>query len=224
MKKPVNKHKPWGKRAVAAAVATATMLVVAPGFAGLTIIEAQKEPKPALTPQKIIEEGTRARDENARLTAEIERLQRELQNTKQALDEALADKANCQAKLSQVNKTLDDIERQMESVGTAILRVNFGFDSSKFEPSKEVGEALVAAGKKAKRVNVRGHADNAGAAEINRRVALERALSAKRYLITQGVDKNKVFAFSRGSAEPVGDNTTAEGRAKNRRVDVEFVK
>lgn len=222
MKKSVNTL--WGKRAVAAAVAATTMLVVVPVFAGLTIIEESKEAKPPLTPQKIIEEGTRARDENARLSAEIDRLQRELQIAKQALEAALADKANCQAKLAQVSNTLDDIERQMEDVGTAILRVNFGFGSSKFEPTKEARQALVAAGKKAKRVNVRGHADNSGATEINRRVALERALAAKRYLIAQGVDKDKVFAFSHGSADPVGDNSTAEGRAKNRRVDVEFVK
>ena len=43
------------------------------------------------------------------------------------------------------------------------------------------------------------------------------------YLVTKGVEKNRVYTEGKGEKQPVADNKTAEGRAKNRRVEIEVV-
>lgn len=203
----------------ASGVAAAIASVAIPALAGLTVLEGTSE-RPPTPPQQVIEEGTRARAENERLNREIDRLKADLDRVQAEL---VAAKGNAQA-CSKINQTLDQIEQRIAEVGTALLRVNFGRSSAKFEPSSEVGEAMVLVGKKAKRINIRGHSDSTGSVEANRVLAMTRALAAKKFLLEQGVAKNKVYVSSRGSSEPVSDNKTEEGRAQNRRVDVEFVR
>jgi outer membrane protein OmpA-like peptidoglycan-associated protein len=172
----------------------------------------------------VIEEGTRMQATNEALSREIDRLKAELARVQSELAASKDGEKMCVEKLSKVNQTLDQIERQMQAVGTALLRINFGFSSSKFEPTPEIGEALIAAGRTARRVNVRGHSDKTGTVEANRLISLARAVSVRKYLIANGIAKNKIFVSSKGFDEPLGDNSTDEGRAKNRRADVEFIR
>ena len=65
-----------------------------------------------------------------------------------------------------------------------------------------------------------GHTDSVGSDTYNQRLSEARAEAVKAYLVRQGVDVKRVRAVGKGEAEPVADNATAEGRAKNRRVDV----
>ena len=65
-----------------------------------------------------------------------------------------------------------------------------------------------------------GHTDSVGSDEYNQRLSLARADAVKAYLVSHGIDIKRVRTVGRGEAEPVADNATAEGRAKNRRVDV----
>jgi outer membrane protein OmpA-like peptidoglycan-associated protein len=212
----------FAKHLLVSAIAATITSTVMPVMAGLTVLDKTPE-KPPIPPQQVIEEGTRARAENERLNREIERLKAELSRVQAEL--AAATKGNTQnaAKLAKANQDLERMEQKAAEVGTALLRAQFGYASSKFDPSPEVGEAMVSAGNKAKRINVRGHSDNTGSAEANRVLAMSRAVAARNYLAAHGIAKSKVFVFSRGSSEPVGDNSTEEGRAQNRRVDVEFL-
>jgi OOP family OmpA-OmpF porin len=50
-----------------------------------------------------------------------------------------------------------------------------------------------------------------------------RAEAVKTFLVSKGIEKNRVYTEGKGSSNPVADNKTAEGRAKNRRVEVEVV-
>lgn len=69
-------------------------------------------------------------------------------------------------------------------------------------------------------VAIVGHTDSTGSDAVNNPLSLDRANSARDYLIARGVAVNRFSTEGRGSREPVADNGTAEGRAKNRRVEI----
>ncbi len=68
-----------------------------------------------------------------------------------------------------------------------------------------------------------GHADSIGTDEYNQKLSVRRAEAVKAYLTTKGIDKNRVYTEGKGEKQPVADNRTSEGRAKNRRVEIEVV-
>ncbi|MGB5666743.1 MAG: OmpA family protein [Maribacter sp.] len=72
-------------------------------------------------------------------------------------------------------------------------------------------------------VLVEGHTDSAGSDEYNMKLAQQRAESVTNYLITQEIDGGRFTTKWYGESQPVGDNATAEGRAKNRRVELVIV-
>ena len=72
-------------------------------------------------------------------------------------------------------------------------------------------------------VLVEGHTDSAGSDEYNMKLSQQRAESVTNYLISQGIDSGRFTTKWYGESQPVGDNATAEGRAKNRRVELVIV-
>jgi outer membrane protein OmpA-like peptidoglycan-associated protein len=70
------------------------------------------------------------------------------------------------------------------------------------------------------RYTIEGHTDNTGSAEKNRELSLERAIAVRDYLIGQGLAASAIDVDGRGAAVPVADNSTAGGRAANRRVEI----
>ena len=68
-----------------------------------------------------------------------------------------------------------------------------------------------------------GHTDIVGSAAYNQKLSIARAESVKKFLTGKGIETNRVYTEGKGFAQPVADNKTAEGRAKNRRVEVEVV-
>ncbi|MCR4828490.1 MAG: OmpA family protein [Bacteroidales bacterium] len=69
---------------------------------------------------------------------------------------------------------------------------------------------------------VQGHCDNTGSDKVNDPLSQKRAEAIVAELVKQGIDKSRLTAVGKGSHSPIADNSTDEGRAKNRRV--EFVK
>jgi len=69
-------------------------------------------------------------------------------------------------------------------------------------------------------IKVVGHTDNIGTDAYNQALSERRANSVADYLLSKGVAPNKVSSEGKGESEPVADNDTEEGRAKNRRVDL----
>ena len=102
----------------------------------------------------------------------------------------------------------------------------FDFDKSVIKPAgKQALDELIV---KLKGVNIEviivvGHTDSVGTDAYNMKLGARRAEAVKAYLISKGVDKNRVYTESKGKRQPIADNKTKEGRAKNRRVVVEVV-
>ena len=68
-----------------------------------------------------------------------------------------------------------------------------------------------------------GHPDSVGTDAYNQRLSVRRAEAVKAYLVTKGIERNRVYTEGKGEKQPVADNRTAAGRAKNRRVEIEVV-
>jgi outer membrane protein OmpA-like peptidoglycan-associated protein len=67
-------------------------------------------------------------------------------------------------------------------------------------------------------VNIEGHTDNTGNAQLNQKLSENRAAAAKKYLESKGIDGGRMTTEGFGASKPIADNKTAEGRKKNRRV------
>ncbi len=68
-----------------------------------------------------------------------------------------------------------------------------------------------------------GHTDAVGSDAYNQKLSMRRSNAVKAYLINKGVDKTRIYTEGKGEKQPVADNGTKEGRAKNRRVEIEVV-
>jgi OmpA-OmpF porin, OOP family len=102
----------------------------------------------------------------------------------------------------------------------------YDFDKSTLKPAaKEKLDDLVS---KVKDINLEviiavGHTDSVGTDAYNQKLSVRRAESIKTYLVGKGIEANRVYTEGKGEKQPVADNKTAEGRAKNRRVEIEVV-
>jgi OOP family OmpA-OmpF porin len=102
----------------------------------------------------------------------------------------------------------------------------FDFDKSVLKPEgKAKLDDLVS---KVKGINLEviiavGHTDSVGADTYNQKLSIRRSEAVKAYLVSKGIEKNRVYTEGKGEKQPVADNKTKEGRAKNRRVEIEVV-
>ena len=102
----------------------------------------------------------------------------------------------------------------------------FDFDKSVVKPEgKAKLDDLVG---KIKDINLEviiavGHTDAVGSDTYNQKLSVRRSEAVKAYLVSKGIEKNRVYTEGKGEKQPVADNKTAEGRAKNRRVEIEVV-
>jgi len=68
-----------------------------------------------------------------------------------------------------------------------------------------------------------GHTDSVGSDAYNQKLSVRRSEAVKAYLVSKGIEKNRVYTEGKGEKQPVADNKTKDGRAKNRRVEIEVV-
>jgi OOP family OmpA-OmpF porin len=102
----------------------------------------------------------------------------------------------------------------------------FDFDKSVVKPAgKAKLDDLIA---KIKGINLEviiavGHTDAIGSDAYNQKLSVRRAEAVKAYLVSKGIEKNRIYTEGKGEKQPVASNKTKEGRAKNRRVEIEVV-
>jgi len=136
------------------------------------------------------------------------------------------------------SKRMEDKQRAMQqaTAGTGIevartpqneLKVNvpsdvsFAVGSATLNPSlRPVLEQFAQGLDATVQVRIVGHTDSTGTDAINEPLSLNRARTVRDYLADRGVPANRLEIAGRGPREPVADNATVEGRAKNRRVEI----
>jgi outer membrane protein OmpA-like peptidoglycan-associated protein len=151
-----------------------------------------------------------------------------LEQSKRALAEKdsllAAQKAEAQKKLDALNSRFISVYK--DARGTILSMSDILFDFGKATLKQELKDNLteVAAILKTllaeSNVEVEGHTDNVGKEEANKILSEQRAKAVMDHLISRGVEASRLESVGYGLTRPVADNSTDEGRAKNRRVEL----
>ncbi|MGE8655411.1 MAG: outer membrane protein OmpA [Achromobacter sp.] len=102
----------------------------------------------------------------------------------------------------------------------------FDFDKSTLKP--EGRQLLDQVAQQARGIELEtiiavGHTDSIGTDAYNQKLSERRAASVKAYLVSKGIDPNRIYTEGKGKKNPIASNKTKEGRAQNRRVEIEIV-
>ena len=109
---------------------------------------------------------------------------------------------------------------------TLAADVLFDFDKSVLKP--EGKSKLDDLANKVKAINLEvviaiGHTDSIGSDAYNQKLSVRRAESVKAYLVSKGVEPNRIYTEGKGEKQPVASNKIKDGRQKNRRVEIEVI-
>jgi OOP family OmpA-OmpF porin len=109
---------------------------------------------------------------------------------------------------------------------TLAADVLFDFDKSVIKPDGK--NKLDDLAQKVRAINLEvviaiGHACSIGSDAYNQKLSVRRAESVKAYLVSKGVEPNRIYTEGKGEKQPVASNKTREGRMKNRRVEIEVI-
>ena len=124
-------------------------------------------------------------------------------------------------------------EFSVDEKGCSIIELDFGgvnFEPKSFDLTQESKQLLdevvvtINASPELQKIEVQAHTDYKGSGEANLKLSEQRALSVKNYLVSQGVLEKRLIAKGYGESQPIADNKTEEGRAKNRRVELKVIK
>jgi type IX secretion system PorP/SprF family membrane protein len=121
------------------------------------------------------------------------------------------------------NAKAGNIQHEPFILEKVTLHFNFQFNSSELdEESTRYLDELTDALRENEdlKIKLSGHTDNIGSAKFNQRLSLHRANTIKEYLISKGIDGERIDTEGKGMSEPLNDNKTEENRAKNRRVEL----
>lgn len=153
--------------------------------------------------------------------AELAERQRQLEQERQARQEAEQRAKQALQSLEKLAKVKQEEKRLIITLSGAVL---FEFGKATLLPAAKRRLEEVATALKAQNANtsitIEGHTDSVGTDENNMELSRERAEAVREYFVSQGIDAGRIRAVGRGETEPVAANTTPEGRANNRRVEI----
>jgi outer membrane protein OmpA-like peptidoglycan-associated protein len=152
---------------------------------------------------------------NSRETAELLALRAQLAQTQELLQ------LREQNTTSPVALNPTPMPAPVSLITSQTVSVLFPFNGTKFNPTIGQTETLHPLLTNAKRIVVRGRTDGQHASAADEQVALNRALSAQRYLVNQGVSPLIISVNYLSAGDYVADNNSVTGRAQNRRVEIE---
>ncbi|ASK29668.1 flagellar motor protein MotB [Chryseobacterium sp. T16E-39] len=117
----------------------------------------------------------------------------------------------------------DEMKKELDTKGHIPLYINFDTDKATIKPEslpiiEEIQKLL--AGNTALKILIEGHTDNSGVATHNKKLSEDRANAVKMALIAKGTNAARLQSKGMGSDKPIADNTSEDGKAKNRRVEI----
>jgi len=117
----------------------------------------------------------------------------------------------------------EEMKKELDSKGHVALYINFDFNKADVRPDSQpvINEVVkLLKTNPGLRLTVEGHTDNVGTPAYNKRLSESRAQSVVAALVAQGTEAKRLRAEGYGQEKPITDNSTDEGRAKNRRVEL----
>ena len=160
------------------------------------------------------------RDTEKKLTAAQRALEETARQTEEARKAAEKKAAAALASLEQLAKVKEEARGVVITLSGGVLFATGEHQLMPIAMSKldEVAKALQDQGYK--KIVVEGHTDSRGSDSRNMELSRLRAEAVRSHLVSRGVESDKITAVGIGEARPVAQNTTAEGRANNRRVEI----
>ena len=112
-----------------------------------------------------------------------------------------------------------------EAINVSLRNVHFAVNSAdlSYEDMQKLDKVIETIRGKNVDVLIIGHTDSTGPADYNMELSLARAESVKNYMVHKGIPAYRITTRGKGEMEPVADNSTPEGRAMNRRVEIYLV-
>ncbi len=173
-------------------------------------------------------EAKRLADEKARHEAELAAAREAEIRAKEEAAKADAERARKAAEALRA-QLLDQLNRVLETRdtprGLVVTMADVLFDTGKFDLRPTARERLarlsgIVAAHPGLNLQVEGHTDSTGSDELNQKLSEQRAEATRGFLIEQGLDELTITAQGFGETTPIADNNSAEGRQKNRRVEI----
>ncbi|MBH3941102.1 OmpA family protein [Pseudomonas aeruginosa] len=119
----------------------------------------------------------------------------------------------------EVQRQGDDIKRVMPGA------ITFNTGSTELSPAAQFNLDKLASSFRQygdNNIEVTGHTDSVGSNASNIELSQKRAISVGKHLIGQGIDKNRIQVYGAGPSQPIASNSSEEGRAHNRRVEIKL--
>lgn len=117
----------------------------------------------------------------------------------------------------------DEIKKALDAAGKAVLHINFDTDKASLKPDGKTAVdeiTKVLKNDSNLKLAINGYTDNSGNDAHNLQLSKERAIAVLNAITSSGIDKSRLSADGFGSKNPITDNSSEEGKAKNRRVEL----
>lgn len=173
----------------------------------------------------------KAEAELAAMKAAREKAEAEMEAMKAERDKAEAERLAAEkaareqaARQQNAQQAKAEAQKKLEAIGATVYFANAGTKAQFDEKTDDAIHAICDAMKADQnlKVTVYGHTDNTGSLKANMKYGKQRAQALKDYMVKLGAPAKNITCESKGPKEPVADNKTKEGRAKNRRATVEL--
>jgi len=172
-----------------------------------------------------VDEATK-RPVNSAMAVDLQVCKGELQNTRILANESGRMAAHATATLERVaagQKAIAALQAALPvaSAGNAVFTIHFGFGSTHVAVPPDVAVSVIESARTAPLVLLRGRTDGVTDSPVESRIARERAVAVRAYLVSAGVDPTRIRITYQPAGDHAADNSSPTGQGVNRRVEIE---